>query len=743
MTTHQSDMLDTGTMLDGGKYRIVRQIASGGFGNTYEAVNVKLNARCAIKELFVKGDTQRDNDSLTVCVSNAEKSKQFESLKRKFRDEAHRLSELKCEYIVQVYDLFDDNGTVYYVMELIDGQTLTEIMEHNKSPFSQEEVRKVLSQMLDALEVVHAARILHMDIKPSNIMMNHEGNCKLIDFGTSKQQSKENQSDGYTTTIIAYSPGYAPAEQISGNKSRWGVWTDYYELGATIYHLLTGKRPPLSEDIMVDGEEAFAFPEETSSTMKSLVMWMMKPKYTDRPQSIREIRNFLEKIDSPHYEAADEPIVVQEDPWIVVDEEDTPMVDINKPAGDVKKKRLIRWLLFFILLPAVTVLAVKIYDFLRNTDTSAMQMDYLQIPVGDLTIDMRRVEGSDTEYGDVSPFYIAQSEVTQKLWKKVMGNNPSKTKDDQKPVESVSWNDCLVFIHKLDSITGMSFRLPTETEWELVASQDENGILFKAIADNVAEWCFDIYSAKRLNEEVDPLGNEDGPFRVYRGLPFQNDTNRSVSERHKALKEFRSSTLGLRLAMNTESTNLDLSPKSASMKNKLGIRYFYGMGIRQDYKKAVSLFQQADSMGDMMAAKNLASCCYWGIGTEKNLELAALLFKKAAQNNVVSAQQSLAVCYYKGQGLPCSYKQAFSWFQKAATSGNPYAQCFLAEYYYKGIVVDTDKEKALDWYAKSAEQGYAPAQHMLSLFYKNGIAVTKNEAIAEKWSNKALEQRGS
>ena len=121
------DILGVGTLLCGGKYRIGRHIASGGFGHTYEAVNVQLNTTCAVKEFFIKGDNHREPDSITVCVSNAENEELFSRLKDKFRKEAKRLSAINDEHVVRVFDLFDDNNTVYYVMDLIKGKTLEEM----------------------------------------------------------------------------------------------------------------------------------------------------------------------------------------------------------------------------------------------------------------------------------------------------------------------------------------------------------------------------------------------------------------------------------------------------------------------------------------------------------------------------------------------------------------------------------------------------------------------------------------
>ena len=122
------------------------------------------------------------------------------------------MRKLNNKHIVRVYDLFEENDTAYYVMDFINGESLSSRLKKNGSPFSEKDVLKILDQILDALEEVHKLNIWHLDLKPGNILINNEGNAVLIDFGASKQMSS---SEGYetTTTSMCYTPGYAPSSR--------------------------------------------------------------------------------------------------------------------------------------------------------------------------------------------------------------------------------------------------------------------------------------------------------------------------------------------------------------------------------------------------------------------------------------------------------------------------------------------------------------------------------------------------
>ena len=279
-------MLRVGTILHG-TYRIDSYLSSGGFGNTYIATNIEFDEKYAIKEFFMKGVTERDETSCLVSVSNANNYQQFEEQREKFKKEARRLRKLKNEHIVKVHDLFEENGTAYYVMDYIDGESLAEKMKKTGRPLPEEEVRTILLQILGALKEVHQNEIWHLDLKPGNIMLDKSGNAYLIDFGASKQIRA---NGGMTTsTALCYTPGYAPIEQIGQMYDRFGPWTDIYALGATVYNLLTNQNPPMGVDIEDEEDVAFKFPKEVSDEMRHEVIWMMQPKRKARPQSVDEI----------------------------------------------------------------------------------------------------------------------------------------------------------------------------------------------------------------------------------------------------------------------------------------------------------------------------------------------------------------------------------------------------------------------------------------------------------------------
>lgn len=288
-------MLQVGTILHG-TYKIESYLSSGGFGNTYLAKNIEFDETYAIKEFFVKGVCQRDVNSTTISVSNAENTNSFEQQREKFKKEARRLRSLSNPHIVKVYDLFEENGTAYYVMDYVDGENLSARLKRTNAPLAESEVRNYLNQILDGLEAIHNEGMFHLDIKPANIMVDSHDVVKLIDFGASKQQSTVGGAT--MSTGISYTNGYAPSEQMAQSYDKFGPWTDFYALGATMYKLLTNQDPPsvsdLSEDETEDKHLALPMPN-VSGEMKKLVVWMMQEKRLKRPKNVGEIRRILQQ----------------------------------------------------------------------------------------------------------------------------------------------------------------------------------------------------------------------------------------------------------------------------------------------------------------------------------------------------------------------------------------------------------------------------------------------------------------
>ena len=287
----KEEMLGNGTILQQGRYRIERYISSGGFGNTYLAIDTKFDEKVAIKEFFMKGVNQREKDN-SVSVSNAANTPKFIEQKEKFNKEAQRIRKLNCENIIKVNDLFDENGTSYYVMDYIDGLSLRDIVRQ-QGPVNEKIALVYLDQTLHALQEVHSKKIFHLDLKPANLMVDKDNRLRVIDFGASKQQ-KADGSGASASTALCYTPGYAPMEQKDLRFDKFGPWTDLYSLGATMYYVLTGDTPPDGTDIQDERENAFHFPLTVSDKMQNLIVWMMEYNRSARPQSVQEIRDFIQ-----------------------------------------------------------------------------------------------------------------------------------------------------------------------------------------------------------------------------------------------------------------------------------------------------------------------------------------------------------------------------------------------------------------------------------------------------------------
>ena len=285
-------LLAIGTTLQNGRYRVERYLASGGFGNTYLVMDAQFGCYMVVKEFFMKGLVGRDQiDGRTVRITLDTNRNTFDSQLRKFEREAMRVRQLDHPNIVRVHDLFHENGTAYYVMDYVDGETLAERMTRNGA-MSENEVLQILPQLLVALELVHANGLFHLDLKPGNVMLDRSGLVRLIDFGASKQM----RADGGATTTpdLAYTPGYAAPELINGQVDRIGVSTDIYGLGATLYNLLTAQTPPSWVDLNEYGEGALRYPGiVVSERMRYAISQMMTPSRLKRPQSIAQVRQLI------------------------------------------------------------------------------------------------------------------------------------------------------------------------------------------------------------------------------------------------------------------------------------------------------------------------------------------------------------------------------------------------------------------------------------------------------------------
>lgn len=294
--------LPQGALLHGEAYdyEIVKALGQGSFGITYLA-KVKMHGNLgavdalsyvAIKEFFMHEINGRDEHSVT-CGS---KQGLYDKYKKKFIGEARNLSKLNHEHIIKVIEAFEGNNTIYYSMEFLGGGSLDDYIQQ-KGYLSEKETLRLLPQIASALSFMHARHMLHLDLKPSNIMMRDERHLVLIDFGLSKQFDENGEPES-STTIGGGTPGYAPMEQAAYSGHASGglpVTMDVYALGATSFKMLTGVRPP-DASIIFNSQfpKDWLSEKQVSGKTISVIMKAMSSKTIERFQNIEAFVSAIE-----------------------------------------------------------------------------------------------------------------------------------------------------------------------------------------------------------------------------------------------------------------------------------------------------------------------------------------------------------------------------------------------------------------------------------------------------------------
>lgn len=273
--------LPPGTLLHQGKYQVERVLGQGGFGITYLGQHLSLRQGVALKELFPQGSGRGTNGQ--VIPQGAQ---EFQMERARCLEEARTLGLVQHPSVVRVLDVFEENNTVYLVMEHLPGQSLGALLlDHG--PRSPEQVTRFAVQLLDALKELHAHGLLHRDIKPENVILTPAGRVVLIDFGTARAFDVH-QTSNHTRLVT---PGYAPLEQYA-TAARVGPFTDFYALAATLLHLLTGVVPVAATD-RAAGVSLGPLPAHLPLGLKNMLEAALKLSVQERPQCVDDMLRLL------------------------------------------------------------------------------------------------------------------------------------------------------------------------------------------------------------------------------------------------------------------------------------------------------------------------------------------------------------------------------------------------------------------------------------------------------------------
>lgn len=547
--------LKSGTLLQLGKYRISRPLGKGGFGVTYLAVQDLIDRDVCIKEFFPKQFYNRDNDSHNISLGSQGSAEMMDRFKAKFIKEAHTIGQLDHPNIIHIYDVFQENNTAYYVMEYVDGVSLQSLVERNGA-MSEDMAKEYIYQTSQALGYIHERNILHLDIKPGNIMVrNRDNRAIVIDFGLSKQY--DNAGNQTSSTPLGISHGYAPIEQYNaGELSEFSRSSDIYSLGATLYYLVTAKMPPIASTIAEYGVPQL--PEHLSPSVTNAIKAAMAFRRSERPQTIEEFQKILygeaTQI-SQDFAKTNIPSAPQQ----------TPQMPQSSNSNSIN-------------------IGNKSLPEANDDPLAELNVDMVYVEGGEFIMDHQKgglFSKSKVYKVGLSPYFISKYPITQRMWRLVMKNTiedmwrasgksgtPLFGVGDNLPMYCINHQDAMMFCKQLSAYTGIYYRIPTEAEWEYAArggkfskgciysgsnnldevgwhSENSGGLVHPVgqkapnelgiydMSGNVWEWCMDRYGKYPTGEIFNPSGPQMGAEFVLRGGNITSDADKcAVSHRN-------------------------------------------------------------------------------------------------------------------------------------------------------------------------------------------------------------------
>ncbi len=665
--------LKDGTLLQGGEYRIVSFISSGGFGCTYEAEHVMLRKRVAIKEFFVSDFCERDVRTGVVSFVSKSKTELLAKLRRKFLEEAQAVSCMNHPCIVGVLDVFEENNTAYYAMDFIDGQSLSDMLKRRKL-IPENEALGYIRQVADALSYVHSLNRLHLDIKPANVMVDKEGKAILIDFGTSKQYDEVNGEN--TSTLMGRTQGYAPPEQMDNSVAHFSPSTDIYALGATLYKLLTGITPPSSSRLMA-GDGILPLPTDVSPQTRRAVIQSMRLRKDERPQSIKE---FLEILDSPS--------------------EDTETFiagPVKAEAHSRKKTKKVATVAVVVAIVCVVAILVGIVVSRHRKPTYEEEGE---------SMDSVLVETSKAETQKVVETNISPSHREQEV-----ATSPSSSTGEAETPSTES--------SEIAELRNKAVRGDANSQYILGMHYDEGNGVAK-----------DPVEAMRWYWKAAAQGHGEAQCNLGACYEYGEGTTQNFAEAAKWYRKAAEQGVGMAqynlglcyyngkgISQNyVEAANwfrLSAEQDNADAQYNLGMCYYHGQGVNQDYGEAVKWWRKAGGQGCVYAQYNLGICYYYGQGVKQDYGEATMWYRKAAEQGHKLAIYDLGCCYKEGTGVAQSSEEAVKCWTKAALLGNAEAQYNLGLSYGYGDGVERSYEKSIKWLRKAAQQGHAGAKQTL------------------------------
>ncbi len=607
MQTLQQDAI-----LQGGRYKIIKTLGHGGFGITYLAIQCGLERQVAVKEFFMKDFCERDNESSHVTLGMGANRDMIKRFRDKFVKEARNIAKLNHPNIVRIFDVFEENGTAYYVMEYAEGGSLGEKLKE-KGSFTKSVATRYIMQVAEAVDYIHQRKMNHLDIKPDNIMLSCDDNAILIDFGLAKQYDAT--TGGQTSsTPIGISEGYAPIEQYQlGGVGNFTPETDIYALGATYFKMLTGITPPSAPSLLEDGISVEPLKSKrVNKNVIDLICHTMEPRKKDRVQSISLFLSGLNTTTRTPNSAS-----AEDDSTIVcsVNEEYERAIQLYNDGQYNKAFNSFEKLASKKIPEAMFRLGVCYY-WDEGTGCNSKKERFSKCK--DWMLKAAKLGNSDAMYWLGAYLY---------------SNGEGVIKNVDKSIE---W---------LDKAVGAKNH---SAEFAL-------GIKYLA-GDDVKE------------------DEEKGSSLINKGLVGLKNNASSLSreEMHVLAMCYQFVKDDLKKAVYWYKKSADLGDPEAQ--NALGEIYLIGGEcVEADEHQAFKLFKLASSKTLTGALKNLGDCYMFGKGVRKSYTLAITNYRNAAEDGDADAMFMVGLCYFEGHGVDENKTTALHYFKQAAEQGNEVA----------------------------------------------------------------------
>ena len=615
--------LKENTILKNGEYRIIRTLGQGGFGITYLAQQTDLYRNVVIKEFFIKDHCERDNATRRVSLGTSGSREMIERFREKFVKEARNIAAFDHPNIVRVIGVFEENGTAYYVMEYHSAGSLGSLVD-NRGALNEDDALYYIRQVASALKYMHSSKMMHLDIKPDNILVNSRGEAVLIDFGLSKRYDENGKAT--TTTPIGISHGYAPMEQYNpGGVGEFSPAIDVYSLGATLFTLLTGEMPPPALQL-VDSRslQGVLAEKNVSDAVAEAVIKSMSFMKEARPQSVDE---FLSMLDAqPATGSSSRPTQPMAKSGGGVSRPTQPMNNNGAATADNEPKKPFNW-----KIPVGIVAAILCVVFagvgINNCNNERAEQERLAIieKARRDSIAAVRKAAEDKRISD------SVAAVQQRL---LAENAALKQAAEQRRRDSIA------------NLPGKLYVTTTPT-----------GATVTVDGKRIGTTPINAYELKK------------GSYNV-------KITKEGYSTYTKSI-----TISDAPVIINEALTAKPNEQKAASKPSAVDAAKYYNDGVKaynaKNYTEAVRLYRIAAEQGYADAQCNLGYCYERGLGVEKDPKEAVKWYRKAAEQGFARAQYNLGLCYEYGTGVEKNPTEAVKWYRKAAEQGYERAKSAL------------------------------------------------------------------